>query len=231
MKRIARIVCLVVLSALVGTAFLHADSSASRAGGDEDREANEAYYECLIAELHAVVQERFKEIDKGFGYRRLVTIGDSPHNFTPENEREAQAVEALKKSSLEVTLYLSGRSVLGAKPEGSLWKNFAKNLIKGPLAIAGGRKDEEAFDRAELWQQSRRAMLTFKKANQYSFSIGQWKFSARPVRAADQSCLKCHTGSNRNYLDALRQGKDGKAESLALGDPLGVILYGYRRVD
>ena len=226
MKRIARMLCLIVLLTLIGVAFLNAGSGTTRAQDEDDDRADKAYYECLIAELHAVMQNRFKEIDKGFGYRRLVTVGDSPHSFKPENREESDAVEALKRSSLEVTLYLSGRRVLGAKPEGDMWKHYAKNMIKGPLAIVGERKDEDAFDRSELWTQSRKAMTAFKKSNQYDFSIGDWKFSARPVRAFDQSCLKCHTTGSADYLGLITERKP---EPLKVGDPLGVMLYGYRR--
>jgi hypothetical protein len=231
MKRTARVLCLVVLSALIGVVFPHTGSSASRVRGDEDKEANEAYYDCLIAELHNLMQKRFKDTDRGFGYRRIANIGDSPHSFRPENQEETHAIEQLKKSSIEVTLYLSGRRVLGARPEGDLWKRLAKNLIKGPLRIAGEQSGEDQFDRAELWDQSRKAMLSFKRSNHYDFSIGDWKFSARPVRAIDRACLKCHTEGSANYLDLLTAHADRKNEPLKVGDPLGVILYGYRRSD
>jgi hypothetical protein len=231
MKTTARVLCLVVLSALIGVAFLHTLSSASQVRDDEDKEANQAYYDCLIAELHNLMQKRFKDTDRGFGYRRIATVGDSPHSFRPENKEETHAIEQLKRASLEVTLYLSGRRVLGAKPEGDVWKRFAKNLIKGPLHIAGEQEGEDLFDRAELWHQGRRAMLAFKRSNHYEFSIGDWKFSARPVRAIDQSCLKCHTQGSANYLDLLTERGERKNESLKVGDPLGVILYGYRRSD
>jgi hypothetical protein len=231
MKRMARVLCLVVLSALIGVAFLHPSSSASPVRDDDDKEANEAYYDCLIAELHNLMQKRFKDTAKGFGYRRIATVGDSPHSFRPENEEEMRAIEQLRKASLEVTLYLSGRRVLGARPEGDLWKRFAKNRIKGPLHIAGEQASEDLFDRAELWHQSRKAMAAFKRSNHYDFSIGDWKFSARPVRALDQSCLKCHRQESANYLDLLTARSERKNESLKVGDPLGVILYGYRRGD
>lgn len=38
-----------------------------------------------IAALNRSIQDRFKDVDKFFGLRRIVVIGDTPHQFRPEN--------------------------------------------------------------------------------------------------------------------------------------------------
>jgi len=40
--------------------------------------------------LDARVQERFKEVDRVFGFRRIVRPGETAHRFRPENVRELE---------------------------------------------------------------------------------------------------------------------------------------------
>jgi hypothetical protein len=190
---------------------------------------------CLLVELDRFVQARFKEIDRGFGYRRVVTLNDTPHRFKPENAKEADVVSDLEQARLRVALYLAGRGVIGARPEAAQWERYVKKPIQGPAFVtAAGQSSNDLPAPAELWEHSQKAMEVFTDSDEYNFDVGKWKFTARPVRAAEQSCLECHARYAASPL--LLLSSEGQAAAsglkpkpLRVGDPLGVILYAYER--
>jgi hypothetical protein len=55
-----------------------------------------------------------KTSTKGFGIRRIIKPGGTPHRFKPENAREESAVHDFERDGLRVALYLTGRRVLTA---------------------------------------------------------------------------------------------------------------------
>jgi hypothetical protein len=183
--------------------------------------------DCLIAALHDRIQERFKEIDRGFGFRRIVTHGETPHRFNPENVRELEAVEGLAQARLRVVLYLSGRRLVES-PEapaspGAVWQSIKGPVIVGATAAAAADGGAENPPRpVDLWSDARRAILAMTANDAYGFSSGRWRFSARPIRATDDSCLTCH-----RLAGATRFAIGDAGEPLRLGDALGVVLYGY----
>jgi hypothetical protein len=199
----------------------------------------------LIKEFDDCIQQRFLDIDKAFGLRRIIKEGESPHRFKPESARELTSVGRLKEQGLDVALYLTSRSVLGEKPAEAAWqqesadtyertkpltpqilqKNFLRKLIRGPVLITAMGKDELP-NPSQLWQQSQSAMKAFAGKEQYEFAQGQWQFIARPVRASDESCLHCHV-QDSTHIVAL-DVNDERVKSLKIGDPLGVLLYAYR---
>lgn len=200
----------------------------------------------LIQEFDDCLQQRFKEIDKSFGFRRIIRPGDTPHRFKSENAKELAAVGKLKVEELTVALYLTSRSVLGEKPNEKEWAQgqtehsqkdkfltppqyerlISRRLIKGPVIISGDDKGNLPLP-IELWDQSRNAMNVFEGNDSYQFSQGGWQFVARPVRASEQSCLGCHLQDTTRLM--AHDVKDGMERRLRLGDPLGVLLYAYRK--
>ena len=160
-----------------------------------------------IAELNDCIQQRFLDVDKFFGFRRIVTPDDTPHRFRPENVREMDAVRVLEDARLDVVLYLAGRRVL--KPRTEAMGRWAP---KGPVNIAssGGGSSEPPAGSA-LWDDAREALIAFGSNRTYEFNgpIGDWNLIARPIRATSDVCLQCHS-------------------PLRLGDPIGVVVYGYR---
>ena len=187
----------------------------------------------LLSLLDDSVQRRFKDIDKGFGYRRIIAAGSTPHRFNPENPTELKAVDELRTARMEVFLYVAGRSVLGKRPPDTEPNADSRMRIKGPASVTPMRIDifadyEEDLPRpSELWDQARAAMLAFHiSGDTYEFAIGKWRFSARPVRATEQSCLDCHDARvTAKVLPSL--GGPDLVMNAKIGDPLGVVLYAY----
>jgi hypothetical protein len=197
----------------------------------------------IIDALNDCIQQRFKDIDTSFGFRRIIRIGDTPHRFKPENPKEFSSVSDLNNQKVEVALYLASRSVLGDKPDDKEWNqgnadapqsykpvsmnatvNFSRKIIKGPVLISA--KDKQALPLpSELWEQSKKAMQAFATKDSFEFRLGKWQFTARPVRASEQSCLQCHLVDSTAIL---ARKPDEESKQLKIGDPLGVVLYAYR---
>lgn len=252
MQRRIRILCSLVFSVAFAIAFLQGHSVAfwgalASAQEDDDPDA------LLISALDDCIQQRFQEVDKGFGLRRVTQPGETPHRFKPEQASEMRVVEELIGARLKVVLYLAGRSVLGPKPDETRSffvesttlryqdksqpreKTPVKPLltlrqpIKGPVHVTPyGLLKADLPKPMELWEPSQKAMKAFETSDQYNFALGEWKFSARPVRASNQSCLKCHVGDTVTL--PFEQDKDHPSQLLKVGDPLGVVVYGYARL-
>jgi hypothetical protein len=164
-----------------------------------------------IAALNRSIQERFREIDKLFGLRRIVVIGDTPHQFKPENAAELAAVQGLKDAGFRVALYVAGRRVLDREPDLTTKEPFALNrrVIFGPVVVTDRDYAQRLPQAVDLIEESRIAFRTLVKSDRYDFRLADRDFSARAIRATSLECLSCHRG---------RQ----------LGEPLGVLLYAYQ---
>ena len=58
------------------------------------------------------------------------------------------------------------------------------------------------------------------------FTKGEWTFVAKPVRAANESCIRCHT----DYVITEKLDHDRyKFRKRAVGDVNGIIVYGFSR--
>jgi hypothetical protein len=237
MKRMVQLSCLTATFLLVAL-VLWQSPSAALATRNAETDSN------LIDALDDCIQQRFKEIDKSFGFRRVMRAGDTPHQFKPENAKEVSSVSELNSRKVEVALYLGSRSLLGDKPDEQEWiqdrlvsttrgttstaigtgTGFSRKIIKGPVLISTKAKEDLPMP-SELWEQSKFAMQAFATKEVYEFKLGNWQFSARPVRASEQSCLQCHSVDSRAVL---AREPNEELKPLKIGDPLGVVLYAYR---
>ena len=180
----------------------------------------------LISALDECMQGRFKDIDEGFGFRRIVKAGETPHRFTPENVRESDVVGDMESAGLRVVLYLAGRRLLDGAPDGSATTGIVPaRAIRGPVLVTStAAHGKGAPLPADLMQDGRRAMVALARDDAYDFTLKDWTFTVRPVRA-EASCLHCHVQNGVVSLPA----KPGSGESLRVGDPLGAVLYGYQQ--
>ena len=230
MKKIIQVSCGIITSLFIALFLLNTPSTASSMQMP-DSESH------IIDALDDCIQQRFKDIDQSFGFRRIIRAGDTPHRFKPENAKELASLQALNSRKKDVALYLTSRSVYGDKPDDKEWnqgasetpirsgRGYSRKIIKGPVLISAKEKDDLPLP-SELWEQSRNAILAFATKDSFEFSHGNWKFTARPVRASEQSCLKCHVSDSTRITAHNETGE--KLKVLKIGDPLGVILYAYR---
>ena len=161
--------------------------------------------------LNRAIQERFTGIDKFFGLRRIVVIGDTPHQFKPDKVSEESAVQDLRDANLKVALYMAGRRVLDREPNLSSDEptKIDRRVIFGPIAVTDVAALRELPESVDLVDEARRAFQELERRDRHDFRMQNWKFSARAVRVTGDECVTCHKGHKT-------------------GDPLGVVLYAYR---
>jgi hypothetical protein len=75
----------------------------------------------LIGILNDRIQERFLDVDNGFGISRVMRPRPGPHRFEPENVREMAVVRDLERANVSAILYLGS----------------AQRKIKGPVLVTG----------------------------------------------------------------------------------------------
>ena len=186
-------------------------AAAIAAGAGASALAAAALTDDPIASLNLAIQDRFKDVDKLFGLRRIVVIGDTPHQFRPETVREMTVVRELDAAALRVAMYVAGRRVLDREPDLTTKAPFALNrrVIFGPIAVTAPADLAGLPDAVDLIDEGRLAFGTLARRDRYDFERGNWTFTARAVRAASRDCLTCHQGRS-------------------IGDPLGVVLYASR---
>ena len=179
------------------------------------------------------VQGRFHNVI-GFGMSRVST----QRWFLPETEEEKEAVTALKHEGYEVCIYLVGRNILQDIPADRRRSNpnlgsSGEHLMSGPVFVGAGKLTGLPAGN-EMWEPAREALRKFDAgAAQQSFGISGWQIEARPVRASDDKCLSCHGYDARLVANANGTGRrwiiEKQRNQLQLGDPVGVLLYVYRK--
>jgi hypothetical protein len=226
MKHAIRITSILLFSCSVGLGFLPDISSATCSPHIFTQEHPDSSAD-LISVLDDCIQQRFLDVDQGFGFRRIVRLGETPHRFKPENAKELSIVGYLTKVKLSVVLYLAGRSILKPGSDTPEISGDAGRLIKGPVFITDNDRRVTGSPTAlELLEHSQKAMRDFQESDRYDFAIREWKIIARPVRTSDSSCLKCHHYNEINILPQAKLGQESRR--LKIGDALGVLLYAYR---
>lgn len=186
--------------------------------------------------LDREVQKRFHDVI-GFGMARIGT----ERRFQPETQEERAAVRELKREGYEVGLYLAGRAILDDTPEQwrrakrSFGNDPAGQAFSGPIFVGPGVKRLPTA--ASLWDGARRALESFESgAERHEFTAGRFQVEARPVRASAEKCLRCHATDYRRVFGVTQAGAsfykhEPKGNALKVGDPLGVLIYAYRRKD
>ena len=226
----------VVAGCILSTVLAVGGRVARGAPADERKvpKDNDAEYRLLDA-LNERIQERFKRLDdRRFGYARVATVRSIPHTFDAESIGETSALRDLERAQLRVVMYVAGRRILRADASSvdlstvasAKVEPFAKlSLIKGPVVVTppvarfGVTGGVTAFPAPlDLLDDSRGALLAFTEVESTEFARDGWKFVARPVRASDGVCFSCHRESSIA----------APGNALRIGDPLGVVLYGYQ---
>ena len=191
----------------------------------------------LINDFDKVIQERFLTAPS-FGFRRiapLVSPGpENPHfeSFHASNQAEHQAVNAFELNGWDVGIYLYGRKVTrrtNTKKE----KYDIRYRQFNPIPVTPGLKRTDFPHATELVSNIKEAFVEFtkkggKNENEIRLDKGSWSYVMRPVRAANQSCVQCHT----DYVVTERLG-DGRftVRKRRVGDPNGVLVYAFRKAE
>ncbi len=190
----------------------------------------------VIERFDKAVQQRFLT-QPDFGIRRIAPVNPpNPHleKFVAINDEEKMSVAEFEREGWLVSLYLFGRraapKVVGGKEQEKFSINYRLNKA---LPITANLKENQLPKPEKLLAQVKTAFVDFQTAaspneNSYEFEIGKWSYVAKPVRAANESCLKCHA----DYVITEKLGDDQyKFRKRAVGDANGVLVYGFARKD
>jgi len=170
----------------------------------------------LVA-LDAAIQKRFEKVDSRFGFTRLM-LPNGAHGFAPENDEELSSLRELEDAHLRVALYLASRRFV--EPAAEHRAEHPADRIRGPLAITRGPSGATP-PAVSMRSEGRAAFQLFERNDpQHEFQIGEWMVVARPVRAINATCLRCHSSSDTHWPT--------NNSDLRVGDVLGVLFYAYQ---
>lgn len=187
-----------------------------------------------IDRFDRAIQQRFLT-EPNFGIRRIVIIPEpNPHleTFYPKNHEEKTSVTDFEKEGWKVNLYLFGRRAMPKSADSKESKKFSiEYRLNKPLPVTKGLKAEGLPKAEKLLKEVKTAFLEFQNPNSpnensYEFNIGEWAYVAKPVRAVNQSCLKCHT----DYVIISKlENNQYKFRRRQVGDTNGVLVYGFSK--
>jgi Protein of unknown function (DUF3365) len=188
----------------------------------------------LVDRFDKAIQQRFLT-EPNFGIRRIQpAYPPSPHleQFSPINDEERLSVAGFERDGWKVSLYLFGRRATPKIVDGKEQKKFIINYrLNKPLPITIEPGEKELPKSEKLLKEVKAAFLEFQtpnspNENNYEFNIGKWSYVAKPVRAVNESCLKCHT----DYVVTGKIGDDQyKFRKRRVGDANGVLVYGFTK--
>ena len=225
--------CALVAAALASITLAHGGAATTSASHSSPIQPTQVSHP--LDALDREVQKRFHNVI-GFGMARIGT----EKKFAPETSEEKSAVRELKRADYRVGLYLVGRRILDDVPERDratkvvFGSSPAGQGFSGPIFLSSASM-KEMPTAASLWDETRRALESFASgAERYGFKSGEWDVETRPVRASEETCLKCHTARVKFTVVTSQTGEksvksEALEEPLKLGDPLGVLVYAYRK--
>ncbi len=182
----------------------------------------------LINDLDKVIQHRFLTLP-AFGIRR---IGPNPNphleHFEPHTADERLVVANLERGDWKVGIYLMGRRAYELPDIKNL--NGPKQLtvqykLNDPVPVTSNVKKSELYGPKRLRDGVDKAFERFREGDTFDFSIGEWSYVARPVRAGE-ACMKCHQDM---FVTAKVGNKKYQYRNRRVGDAIGVLVYAFRK--
>jgi hypothetical protein len=188
----------------------------------------------LLRTFDAQLQRRFLDTSRGLGVARVMTVVPSPHRltmtyrFVPENDVERDVVNRLAAARIDIAFYLGNAlpprhetTTLAIQPVlGLRWRQRPE--LQGPATVVNNSGATPPAVES-LLEHGRRSFVVLKTEDVVQFRSDEWEMVARPVRAANGSCVVCHNGNP----DRPRM-PDGTLTTYKVGDVLGVLLYAMR---
>ena len=201
---------------------------------DEKAKLNRKPDDSLINSFDAAIQKRFLT-EPYFGIRRIEpSYPTNPHleYFNPMNDEERKSITDFESSGWKVFLYLYGKKTNHRVVDGKTKKDFVIDYrINQPVTITKNLEKKELPTGESLLKNVKEAFLAFQtpnaqNENNYEFSSGKWTYIARPVRAVNESCVKCHT----DYVVTEKlKNNQFKFRKRQIGDANGVLVYGFAK--
>lgn len=188
----------------------------------------------MVTRFDNAIQKRFLT-QPGMGIVRVEPVEPrSPHlrQFSPIDLEETASVADFENGGWRVALYLFGKQTMPKVRNGRELKTFdIRYRLHNPLPVTANLKQSQLPTAEKLIDNVKTAFLEFQapdgpNENGYEFQIGKWSYFARPVRAANASCIGCHVDY---VVTAKLGGGQFKIRKRRIGDANGVVVYGFSR--
>jgi Protein of unknown function (DUF3365) len=216
-------ICLVWLIGIVGIVLIQKSNSVSAKGNmtipkPEIKE---------VEKFNALILDRFLT-EPQLGGRRLIPPNIHLESFAPKNQAETSSVNYFEQKEWKVGIYLYGR----IPTQGSVTKHlsFYYKTIE-PVPVTKNIKPNDLPLADDILSNVAKAFYEFQadeKAEEkiFEFTLNNWWYFARPVRAMNESCLKCHQSS----VPVKSDGKyPFKFRERKIGDVNGVLVYAFQK--
>lgn len=184
-----------------------------------------------LERFNLAVQKRFLT-EPSFGMSRIAQTLSHMRGFHPNGEEESALVKGFNDNGWKIGIYLYGRTALPRESKNNSQRKFdIKYRVNQPVPVTWGLKEKELPNAKKLMPEVKEAFLNFQTnknpdEGNLQFTKGNWTFLAKPVRAMNDSCIRCHT----DYVITEKLG-DGKFKlrKRAVGDVNGIVVYGYSK--
>jgi hypothetical protein len=238
--RLKIIACLIWITGFVAFISFQIHSSANSNSSKSDTgKTNPKPDKVQVEKFDKALQERFFT-EPSFGIRRLEpAYKPNPHfenfdfvQFNPKTKEEQLSIEAFEKEDWKVSLYLFGRRAIPQDANEKEPKEFnIQYRLNRPLLVTKNVKIKQVTNPGKFREEIKSAFDSFQNPSSpnyenYEFSVGKWSYVARPVRAANESCIKCHT----DYVALPQPGTDEyQFRRRQVGDANGILVYGFAK--
>lgn len=237
MKRVKLTICLVWVTSLCALILFQEAGTSSGQTTSQPKPSGEIGASPDFEAFDQAVQKRFLT-QPNFGMARMLPTTPQPlrsghvRSFSPINEDEKSILAEFEKGGWKVGIFLYGRTAMPEHPEESPLENFKiRYRVNQPVPISRGLKEKDLAKAKKLIDEVKTAFVTFQtptSENQasYQFTKGDWTYVAKPVRAANQSCIQCHADY---VITEMLDNKRFKFRKRAVGDVNGVIVYAFSK--
>jgi hypothetical protein len=188
-----------------------------------------------LEKFDSIVQSRFLT-EPFFGARRIQPpYPTNPHlseSFYTKTQDEEKFIFKFDEQNWKVSIHLFGRIVQPILVEDSKPTKFSINYRLPPPIRVTKNLNKKSLPKSEtLLKDAKKAFIEFQTQDinseiNYEFEKNGWNYYAKPVRAVNESCIKCHTDyvvldkkDNKNYTFRKRQ----------VGDVNGILVYGFKK--
>ncbi len=189
-----------------------------------------------VEKFHSLILNKFLT-EPGFGSARISpTPPYSRHveSFYPKNGLEKTIVEDFEQNGWKVGLYLYGKRTEKEIKKGVEQDKFLIDYrLKQPIIITKNIKKREDLSKSvSILKKVKEAFSVFQESEtteekNFEFEAGGWWYFAKPVRAVNESCVRCHT--DYAVVKKLDKGKY-QFRKRRVGDVNGVLVYAFQKM-
>lgn len=174
-----------------------------------------------VEKFNELILDRFLT-EPQLGFRRIITSDLHLNSFAPKNEAEKSIVNYFEQKEWKMGIYLFGKRYYYGS-------HFITN---NPIKVTKQTKTDDLPNGELILSEVANAFYEFQKDEKLNdkkveFTSDGWWYFAKPVRAVNESCIKCHQDSVQ-----VKQKEKNKytLRPRQIGDVNGILVYAFQKV-